>query len=110
MSDMEWMADAACRDVISPMWDANTPTPAATRYCFRCPVIRECAGYGLQRVYGSDAGVLGGLGLYDRQRIRSRKASITQMWEFRLRELVMHDWDEALDEQFARSMPRLRLA
>ena len=104
MPDMDWMTDAACRDVSTPLWDANVPSPEVTRYCFRCPVRSECLAYGLRRVYGSDAGILGGLGLYDRQRIRSRKATVPQMWALRMQELVMHDWAEALDEQMIREM------
>jgi hypothetical protein len=107
MSDFEWMRDAACLGVIDAMWDESTPCVDALRMCFRCPVMKECAKYGLTRPYASDAGVLGALGLYDRQRIRSGRATVRQMWQFRLRELVASDWDAALDEQFARSMPRL---
>ena len=106
MQDYEWMPDAACRDVQSELWDANVPSPEVTRYCFRCDVRTECLAYGLRRVYGSDAGVLGGLGLYDRQRIRSRKATVSQMWAVRLEELVQHSWREALDEQYAREVCR----
>lgn len=102
MSDVEWMEQAACRGVTGSMWDDNVPTPDATRFCFRCPVQSACLGYGLRRVYGSDAGVLGGLGLYDRQRIRSRKSTVQKMWRFRLEELVAHDWELALDEQMVR--------
>lgn len=104
MSDVEWMQDARCRDVLTGVWDENTPTPEATRFCFRCPVQRQCLAYGLRRVYASDAGVLGGLGLYDRQRIRSRKSTIPKMLAARLRELVAHDWSEALGEQMIREM------
>jgi hypothetical protein len=52
---------------------------------------------------------MGGLGLYDRQRIRSGRATIRQMWDFRLREVVAADWDAAKDEQYARVMPQLAL-
>jgi hypothetical protein len=106
MSDVEWMANAACRGVISEMWDDSTPTADALRFCFRCPVIRECASYGLSRPYGSDAGVLGGMGVYDRQRVRAGKASVPSMWQVRLRDLVNADWESALDGQFARSILR----
>jgi hypothetical protein len=104
------MRDANCLGVIDPMWDESTPSVDALRMCFRCPVMRDCARYGLSRPYASDAGVLGGLGLYDRQRIRSRRATVPQMWAFRLRELVAADWEAALDEEFARAMPRLEFA
>jgi hypothetical protein len=104
------MADARCLGVIDPMWDESTPSVDALRMCFRCPVIRECAKYGLSRPYASDAGVLGGMGLYDRQRVRSRKVSVRQVWVFRLQEVVAVDWEAAKDEQYARSMPRLALA
>jgi hypothetical protein len=92
------------------MWDDSTPTADALRFCFRCPVIRDCAGYALERNYASDAGVLGGLGLYDRERIRAGEVTVEQVWESRLRRLVVADWLDALDEQFARAMPRLELA
>jgi hypothetical protein len=110
MSDFEWMRDAGCLGVIDAMWDQSTPSVDALRMCFRCPVIRQCARYGLSRPYASDAGVLGAMGLYDRQRVRAGKATVPQMWAFRLRELVAADWEAAKDEQYARSMPRLALA
>lgn len=109
MADHEWMKQAACRGVIDQMWDENITTPSALRYCFGCPVMRQCAEYGLRRPHASDAGVLGGLGLYDRQRIRTGEASLDRMWDLRLSELVAHDWEQALDEDFARTMPRLEL-
>ena len=109
MSDYEWMKQAACRGVEDAMWDENIPAPEATRFCFACPVMRECADYGLARPHASDAGVLGGLGLYDRQRVRTGQVPLEAMWEVRLSELVSHDWDEALSEDFARTMPRLEL-
>jgi hypothetical protein len=108
-SDFEWMARAACLGVVDPMWDDSTPTPDALRFCFRCPVRRDCADYGLSRPYASDAGVLGGLGLYDRQRIRERVTTVPKVWGERLRDLVNADWDDALAEDYARRMPRLEL-
>ena len=110
MQGFEWMEQAGCLDVIDGMWDQSSASPDALRFCFRCPVIRDCAKYGLARPYASDAGVLGGLGLYDRQRVRSGKSTVAQAWALRLRELVEHDWSEALDENFRRTMPRLELA
>jgi hypothetical protein len=101
------MEQAGCLGVIDEMWDESTPRSDALRFCFRCPVIRECVRYGLARPYASDAGVLGGLGLYDRQRVRSGKATVPQMWRARIVELVDADWDAALDEQYVRSMPQL---
>ena len=83
------------------------PATGRARYCFRCPVIRECARYGLARPYASDAGVLGGLGLYDRQRVRAGKTTVPQMWRARISELVDADWENALDEDYVRQMPRL---
>jgi hypothetical protein len=72
-------------------------------------VQKECAAYGLSRPYASDAGVLGGLGLYDRQRIRERVVTVGKAWAIRLRDLVQSDWDEALAEDYARAMLRLEL-
>jgi hypothetical protein len=109
MSDFEWMRDAYCLGVIDPMWDESTPSVDALRMCFRCPVIRDCAKYGLSRPYASDAGVMGGMGLYDRQRVRSGKATVRQVWDFRLREVIAADWESAKDEQYARMMPQLAL-
>lgn len=109
MTDYDWMQKAECLGVIDEMWDQSTPGPEALRYCFRCPVRRECAAYGLVRPYASDAGVLGGLGVYDRQRIRERKTTVAKAWALRLRDLVNADWDEALAEDYARLMPRLEL-
>ena len=109
MTNHDWMRDAACRELVDPMWDENVPTPDAMRLCFSCPVVRQCAEYGLARPHASDAGVLGGLGLYDRQRVRTGQASLDAMWQMRLDELVAHDWEDAIDEDFARTMPRLEL-
>ena len=110
MQPSEWMEQAGCLGVIDEMWDESTPQPDALRYCFRCPVIRECARYGLARPYASDAGVLGGLGLYDRQRVRAGKATVPQVWSARMEELVLADWDAALTEDYVRTMPRLASA
>jgi len=107
MQPSEWMAQAGCLGVIDAMWDDSTPSPDALRYCFRCPVIRECARYGLTRPYAPDAGVLGGLGLYDRERVRRGKATVPQMWRARMEELVLEDWEAALTEDYVRTMPRL---
>lgn len=107
MPTHEWMGQAACLGVVDEMWDESTPRPDALRYCFRCPVMRECARYGLARPYASDAGVLGGLGLYDRQRVRAGKSTVQLILRDRLRELVAADWDSAIGEDYARSIPRL---
>ncbi len=109
MSDFEWMRDAACLGIIDEMWDDSSPRPEALRICFRCPVMKDCARYGLSRPYASDAGVLGGMGLYDRQRIRAGKSTPGKAWDMRLKELVDADWDEALAEDFVRMMPQLAL-
>jgi hypothetical protein len=108
-SDLDWMRDAGCLGFVDAMWDESTPSTEALRMCFRCPVRRECAEYGLARNYASDAGILGGLGLYDRERIRAGEVTVEQVWESRLRRLVTADFVEALDQQFVRSMPRLEL-
>jgi hypothetical protein len=100
MNDVEWMERAACRGVIDPMWDESSPSAEALRYCFRCPVRRDCADYGLRRVYGSDAGVLGGLGLYDRQRIRARRTTFEAASAARMRDLMLRDWDTAIHDNF----------
>ena len=105
----EWMRDAACLGHEGPMWDENTPSPDALRFCFRCPVRVECAKYGLKNVDASDAGVLGGLGMYDREKIRAGLLTVEDAWAYRLSLLVAHDWDEASDEDFQRMMPRLEL-
>jgi hypothetical protein len=94
---------------VDPMWDDSTPTVDALRFCFRCPVRRDCAEYGLSRPYASDAGVLGGMGLYDRQKVRERLTTVPKVWGARLRLLVAADWDDALAEDYARAMPRLEL-
>ena len=107
MSEHLWMRQAACHNMLSEMWDESTPSPEALRVCFRCPVRRECAEYGLARHTTSDAGVLGGLGLYDRDRIRDGKVTLEDAWEFRLEQLVTADLADALDEDFVRLMPRL---
>ncbi|HEY7821264.1 MAG TPA: WhiB family transcriptional regulator [Acidimicrobiia bacterium] len=109
MTEFEWMADAQCLGKVGPMWDESTPSAEALRMCFRCPVQRTCAEYGLARVPASDAGVLGGLGLYDRDKVREGRRTLEEAWALRLELLVRHDWDEALDEEFARMMPRLEL-
>jgi len=110
MSEHLWMRKAECLDVIDGMWDENTPSPEALRMCFRCPVRRECAEYGLARVDAADAGVLGGTGLYDRERVRHGKLTLEEVWERRLAHLVASDMDDAWAEDFARTMPQLELA
>ena len=110
MSALDWMSKAECLGVNNPMWDDSTPTPDALRFCFRCPVRPQCAVYGVRRNYASDAGVLGATGVYDRQRIRERKTTMQKVWDLRLRDLVLSDWDDALAEDFARTMPRMEWA
>jgi hypothetical protein len=104
MSEFRWMMQASCLDVIDPMWDENLPSRDALRFCFRCPVRRDCAEYGLGRNYASDAGVLGGLSIYDRERIRDGQVTLVQVWRVRLEELVQADWDDALAEAFRMEM------
>lgn len=109
MSDYEWMMLAECRGKIHEMWDDSTPSQEALRSCFRCPVRKPCADYGLSRPSASDAGVLGGLGLYDRDKIREGKKTVQQVLKFRLNQLIGADWDDALAEDFRRLMPQLEL-
>jgi hypothetical protein len=110
MAEHEWMRQARSLGAIDEMWDDSTPSAEALRMCFRCPVRRDCAEYGLKRPSASDAGVLGGLGLYDRDRVREGKVTVQQAWDARLSQLVAHDYDEALADEFAYLMPRLALA
>jgi hypothetical protein len=107
---LDWMRNASCLGLIDEMWDANTPSAEALRMCFRCPVRRQCLAYGLRRNYATDAGVLGGLGMYDRQKVRDGEWTVQQALSYRLQVLVDADHQEALDEEFARTMPRLALA
>jgi hypothetical protein len=109
MSDMTWMGRAECLGVVDAMWDDSTPTVDALRFCFRCPVRSECAEYALGRNYASDAGVLGALGVYDRERIRAGAATVSEMWRLRLAQLIAADWDEAVEQDFVWSMPRMVL-
>lgn len=110
MSELEWMGRAECLGVIDEMWDESTPSPDALRFCFRCPVRTECLDYGLRRPYASDAGVLGGVGVYDRQRVREGKTTVEKATRLRLNDLIVADWDAALAEDFQRTMPQLALA
>ena len=109
MTDLDWMRHAECLGMVDGMWDESTPSPDALRVCFRCPVQKECAQYGLSRVDASDAGVLGGLGLYDRERIRAGRSTLDGELGKRLEQLRDHDRQQALDEDFARTMPRMEL-
>jgi hypothetical protein len=107
MRNSEWMRDAACLGMLDPMWDESTPPVEALRVCFRCPVQRQCLKYGLDRRDASDAGVLGGTGLYDREQVRAGRRTAGEVLAARLGRLVASDWDEALDTDFVWSMPRL---
>jgi len=109
MQNVEWMRDAACLGLVDEMWDESTPSPEALRVCFRCPVRQECVEYGLSRVDASDAGVLGATGYYDREQIRAGKRTVEEAWAIRLQRLVDADWDEAVEQDFVFSMPRLEL-
>jgi len=110
MSEHLWMKQAECLGFVDTMWDDNTPSPDALRFCFRCPVQAECADYGLSRPNASDAGVLGGLGLYDRERVRNGDVTVEEAWAHRRAILVQHDFELARAEEFAQLMPRLELA
>ena len=107
MQPSEWMAQAGCLGVIDEMWDESTPSPDALRFCFRCPVQKACLEYGLSRKDASDAGVLGGTGLYDREQVRSGRRTVQQVLAYRLARLVDADWDEAVEQDFVFTMPRL---
>jgi hypothetical protein len=109
MQTRDWLSRAACLGMIDPMWDASSASPDALRVCFRCPVQKQCAAYGLARQDANDAGVLGGLGVYDRERIRHGQTTLGAAWKKRLAQLVRADWEEAHDEQFRRAMPGLEL-
>jgi hypothetical protein len=109
LSMNEWMQKAACKGMLSDLWDENVPDPDALRVCFRCPVQLECLAYGVRRVYGSDAGVLGGTGVQDRQRIRTGKSRPGQVLERNLRRLVAYDHGWALQLESEAAQPRLRL-
>jgi hypothetical protein len=104
----EWMGRAACKGMVSELWDDNVPEPDALRVCFRCPVQRDCLQYGLRRAFASDAGVLGGTGVYDRQRIRAGKVTVRQVLMANLRRLVIADHGFALDIEREAAQPRLR--
>jgi hypothetical protein len=104
VSELEWMRDAACLNMLHPMWDDSTPSPDALRICFRCRVRRDCAEYGIGRAYSSDAGVLGGLSVQDRERVRDGVVTVEGAWASRLAGLVQADWDEALGEDFGREV------
>jgi hypothetical protein len=105
----EWMRQAGCLNMVDEMWDANTPSVQALRVCFRCPVQRDCLAYGLRRNYATDAGVLGGLGIYDREKVRDGQWTVSRAVGHRLAKLVAADWEDALDEEFLRTMPQLEL-
>ena len=105
----EWMERAACKGVVSDRWDENVPDPDALRVCFRCPVQRDCLQYGLRRAFASDAGVLGGTGVYDRQRIRAGKVTVREVLMGNLRRLVVADHGFALDIEREARPPRLRV-
>jgi hypothetical protein len=104
----EWMGRAACKGMVSELWDDNVPEPDALRVCFRCPVQRECLEYGLRRPFASDAGVLGGTGVYDRQRLRAGKVTVREVLMGNLRRLVIADHGFALDIEREAAQPRLR--
>jgi hypothetical protein len=103
----EWMGRAACKGMVSELWDDNVPEPDALRVCFRCPVQRDCLQYGLRRAFASDAGVLGGTGVYDRQRIRAGKVTVRQVLMANLRRLVIADHGFALGIEAESLQPRL---
>jgi hypothetical protein len=109
LSMNEWMQKAACKGMLSDLWDESVPDPDALRVCFRCPVQLECLAYGVRRVYGSDAGVLGGTGVQDRQRIRTGKSRPGQVLERNLRRLVAYDHGWAMSVEAEAVQPRLRL-
>jgi hypothetical protein len=100
---LDWMGRAGCLGMVDGMWDDGVPSADALRVCFRCPVIRTCAEYGIDRVFASDAGVLGGLGVQDRDRVRTGEVTLEVAWERRRRWLVAVDWEAAKDEDLIRS-------
>lgn len=104
----EWMGSAACKGMVSDMWDESLPGPDALRVCFRCPVQRDCLDYGMRRPFASDAGVLGGTGVYDRQRVRLGKKRMGEVLSANLRRLVLADHGLALAVRNGERQPRLK--
>lgn len=75
-----WPEDAACYGM-APQFDEDSMYREAFLVCFRCPVIDACYDTMMRRSRDNDYGLWGGLGRFQRLRIRERRS--TREIEFR---------------------------
>lgn len=69
-SELQWMHDAACKgihpDFMHPQKDEPAAQRAAKEVCQTCPVVEDCAEWGLWE----EQGVWGGMSVSERERLR----------------------------------------
>jgi len=75
-----WQELAACAGDRNPDWLADEMTLDCATTCLLCPVRLDCFTEALPRDRHWDAGIWGGTTLLQRDRIRSGKARLADVW------------------------------
>jgi hypothetical protein len=78
---MSWQARAACSGDLSGDWDEQDLTLDCATTCYVCPVRIECFSEAITRSRDSDVGIWGGTTLAQRERIRSGRTTVQQVWQ-----------------------------
>lgn len=78
---MSWQQRAACSGDLSADWYGQELTLDCATACFVCPVRIDCYGEAITRQRDSDVGIWGGTTLAQRERIRSGRASLPDVWQ-----------------------------
>jgi hypothetical protein len=84
---VSWQRRAACAGEINGDWYASEITLDCATTCFVCPVRIDCYSEAIIRQRDGDVGVWGGTTLAQRERIRSGRATLNDVWR-ELEELV----------------------
>jgi hypothetical protein len=77
---MPWQELAECLGDDNPEWLGSEITPDVAAACLVCRVRLECLGEAMSHDKHWDAGIWGGTTVGDRDRIRTRKVSVVDVW------------------------------
>lgn len=78
---MSWKQRAECAGDLSDDWYANEITLDCATACYVCPVRIDCYGEAITRHRDADAGIWGGTSVAQRERIRSGRATLQDVWK-----------------------------
>jgi hypothetical protein len=78
---MPWQELAECLGDDSADWMGDDMTVECAAACLVCRVRLDCLGEAMPRDRHWDAGIWGGTTVIDRDRIRTGKASVADVWQ-----------------------------